>query len=104
MKTKILLSTFSLFFIYVIACLIRPPQISDSLIVLSLAAFCGALYYFYINEKSLPPAPVLTKEQLDLEKLRTEKEIAALNYDIGKLNSAQISLKGAVNEKKTFIF
>lgn len=104
MKLKMMVSLLGLFFIYSIFCLFRPPMVSDSIIILSIGGLFAFIFYLLHTEKVEVPK-VLTPEMEELEKMKLQKELLNIQYDIAKIHNANNSIKKQEQDAlKKFIF
>jgi hypothetical protein len=92
-----------LLFSYIGFCFYRPPQVSDSIIVVAIAALYGFLMYIK-SFKEITPSNI-PKDEKDLlnqiKQLKLKREIHGLQYDLARFNKVQ---KEQLDGKTTFKF
>lgn len=83
-----------LFAVYSIFCLVRPPTISDSLIILSLAAVYSVSLWILSTKIIInkPNDAEIEKLAREVEITRLQKELTALSIETGKLAGQQKGL------------
>ena len=89
---------------YLSLCAYRPPQISDSLIIISIAALYGFLMYIKAF-KELPQIEEpeeIQKIKAQIVQLKYQRDLDALNLDLARVNSNGTKQEGA--NKSTFRF
>ena len=108
-KKDVILSLLVLFFLYILFCLVRPPTIADSLVVLVIGSLVGFFRFIQfktppvVSEKEIPQD--LQDKKNQIEKLMLDKDLAMLYYDIYKLHASAHTVKAKeADAKKPFIF
>ena len=101
MKTKYLLCLSGVLLSYIILCFFRKPEISDALIIVTLAGLSGYLHYLISREPPITSSKESQELMKQIEQLKLNREITNINYDISRLMEQK---KMTETSKKNFSF